>query len=63
MSGNDIRVCSARASFALNSHKVYCKSYKNAIEMIVYSGFYDFKSLSLTVKRNDTVLMTLTPEE
>ena len=28
---NDIRVCTARASFALNSHKVYYKSYKNAI--------------------------------
>ena len=42
-----------------NNEYFYILSY----EMIVYNGFYDYKSLSLTVKRNDTVLMTLTPEE
>lgn len=32
-------------------------------EMIVYNGFYDCKSCKLTVKRNDSVLMTLYQNE
>ena len=43
MSGNDIRVCSARASFALNSHKVYYKSFKNAFLMTAYPTFGNFR--------------------
>ena len=42
MSGNDIRVCTACASFALNSHKVYYKSFKNAIFDDRLSDFWQF---------------------
>lgn len=42
-----------------NNEYFYILSY----EMVVYNGHYSCKSLNLTVKRNDTILMTLTPEE
>ena len=42
-----------------NNEYFYILSY----EMVVYNGHYSCKSLNLTVKRNDTILMTLTPKE
>ena len=52
-------IYAAEKTLLENNEYFYILSY----EMVVYNGYYSCKSLNLTVKRNDTILLTLTPEE